>query len=90
LNSFPANLLKIDKSFIDNMNSSDSSKQYVAALISLGHIMGIDVISEGVEQQDQLDTLKAIGCDYVQGFIWGRPLPQEDARKVVLDSLEMA
>ncbi|WP_022769167.1 putative bifunctional diguanylate cyclase/phosphodiesterase [Butyrivibrio sp. NC2007] len=86
LNSFPANLLKIDKSFIDKMNSSDSSKQYVAALISLGHIMGIDVISEGVEQQDQLDTLKAIGCDYVQGFIWGRPLSPEDARKVVLDS----
>ena len=90
LNSFPANLLKIDKSFIDKMNSSDSSKQYVAAIISLGHIMGIDVISEGVEQEDQLDTLKEIGCDYVQGFIWGRPLPQEDARKVVLDSLEMA
>ena len=46
------------------------------------------VISEGVEQQDQLDTLKAIGCDYVQGFIWGRPLSPEDARKVVLDSFQ--
>ena len=87
LNNFPANLLKIDKSFIDKMNSSDSSKQYVAAIISLGHIMGIDVISEGVEHQDQLNTLKDIGCDYVQGFIWGRPLLQEEAKKVVLDSV---
>jgi EAL domain-containing protein (putative c-di-GMP-specific phosphodiesterase class I) len=49
--------------------------------------MGIDVISEGVEQQDQLDTLKAIGCDYVQGFIWGLPLSPEDARKVVFTVL---
>ena len=87
LNDFPADLLKIDKSFIDKMNSSDSSRQYVAAIISLGHIMGFDVISEGVEDSDQLDTLREIGCDYIQGFIWGRPLPKEDAEKVVMDSL---
>jgi EAL domain-containing protein (putative c-di-GMP-specific phosphodiesterase class I) len=45
--------------------------------------MGFDVISEGVEEQEQLDTLKDIGCDYVQGFIWGRPLSAEDAGKLV-------
>lgn len=83
LNSFPANLLKIDKSFIDKMNTSDSSKQYVAAIISIGHIMGFEVISEGVEYTDQLDTLRSIGCDYIQGFIWGKPLPQEEAAKLV-------
>lgn len=85
--SFPADLLKIDKTFIDKINISDNSKQYVAAIISLGHIMGFDVISEGVEKQDQLDILRDIGCDYIQGFIWGRPLPQEEAEKVVMDSL---
>ena len=88
LNNFPANLLKIDKSFIDKMNTSDSSKQYVAAIISIGHIMGFDVISEGVEDDAQLETLKDIGCDFVQGFIWGRPLPQEEAEKLILQSLE--
>lgn len=77
LNKFPANLLKIDKSFIDEINTSESSRQYVAAIISMGHIMGFDVISEGVEKEDQLETLKEIGCDFVQGFVWGRPLPQE-------------
>ncbi len=46
LNRFPANLLKVDKSFIDKMNTSESSRQYVAAIISIGHIMGFDVISE--------------------------------------------
>ena len=83
LNNFPAHLLKIDKSFIDKMNSSDSSKQYVAAIISLGHVMGFNVISEGVEEDSQIDTLKSIGCDYIQGYIWGRPLSPEDAGKLV-------
>ena len=83
LHRFPANLLKIDKSFIDKMNTSESSRQYVAAIISIGHVMGFDVISEGVEDQDQLETLKSIGCDFIQGFIWGRPLSAEDAQKLL-------
>lgn len=83
LNRFPANLLKIDKSFIDVMNTSDSSRQYVAAIISMGHVMGFDVISEGVEEPEQLETLRDIGCDFIQGFIWGRPLSSEDAEKLV-------
>ncbi|MBR0141954.1 MAG: bifunctional diguanylate cyclase/phosphodiesterase, partial [Ruminococcus sp.] len=88
LNKFPANLLKIDKSFIDKMNISDSSKQYVAAIISIGHIMGFDVISEGVEEQEQLETLREIGCDFIQGYIWGKPLPKEDAEKLVIEFTE--
>ena len=84
LNSIPATLLKIDKSFIDKMNSSEKSKQYVAAIISLGHIMGYEVISEGVEENEQLETLREIGCDLIQGYIWGRPLPQEEAEKLIL------
>ena len=84
LHNFPANLLKIDKSFIDKMNTSDSSKQYVAAIISIGHIMGFDVISEGVEEESQLDTLREIGCDFIQGYIWGRPLPADEAEKLVI------
>jgi EAL domain-containing protein (putative c-di-GMP-specific phosphodiesterase class I) len=86
--NFPADLLKVDKSFIDKMNSSESSKQYVAAIISIGHIMNFDVISEGVEQDDQLETLKSIGCDYIQGFIWGRPLSPEDAEDLVISSMK--
>ena len=65
------------------MNTGESSRQYVAAIISMGHVMGFDVISEGVETKEQLDTLKEIGCDYVQGFIWGRPLEAEDVEKLV-------
>ena len=85
LNRFPANLLKIDKSFIDEMNKDDSSRQYIAAIISIGHVMGFDVISEGVEENDQLETLKSIGCDFIQGYIWGKPLSAEAVEKLVFN-----
>ena len=86
LHRFPADLLKIDKSFIDKMNANDSSREYVAAIISIGHVMGFDVISEGVETTEQLETLKAAGCDFIQGFIWGKPLSAEDAEQLVIDA----
>ncbi len=88
VNSVPATLLKIDKSFIDGINKDDKSRAYVQTIISLGHIMGLDVISEGVEDEDQLKTLREIGCDLVQGYVWGRPLPPEEAQKIVLESLK--
>ena len=83
LNSFPANLLKIDKSFIDVMNSGESTRKYVASIISIGHVLNMKVISEGVESEDQLATLREVGCDYIQGFLWGRPLPPEEAAKLI-------
>lgn len=88
LNKFPADMLKIDKSFIDVMNSSESSRQYVATIISIGHLLNLDVISEGVETEDQLETLKTIGCDYIRGYLWGRPLPPEEAEMLVKASLK--
>ena len=45
--------------------------------------MGFDVISEGVEDPAQLETLKDIGCDYIQGFVWGRPLSPKEAGELV-------
>ena len=83
LNNFPSDLLKIDKAFIDQMSLSESSKQYVAMIISIGHILHLKVISEGVESADQVDILKNIGCDYIQGFVWGKPMPPEEAGKLV-------
>ena len=83
LNNFPSDLLKIDKSFIDQMNTSESSKQYVAAIVTIGHVLNFSVISEGVEDESQIDTLKEIGCDYIQGFVWGRPMSADDALELV-------
>ena len=83
LNTFPADVIKIDRSFIINMNSSETSKQYVAAIIAIGHVMNFQVIAEGVEESDQVETLQKIGCDFIQGFYWGKPLDPEEAAKLV-------
>jgi len=83
LNSFPSDLLKIDKSFIDLMNTSESSKQYVAAIVTIGHVLNFSVISEGVEDEAQIETLREIGCDYIQGFVWGKPMSADDALELV-------
>lgn len=84
LNNFPTDMLKIDKSFIDNMSLNESSKQYVAMIISIGHTLDLKVISEGVESADQVKVLKDIGCDYIQGYVWGRPMPPEEAYELVI------
>ena len=83
LNNFPTDMLKIDKSFIDNMSLNESSKQYVAMIISIGHTLDLKVISEGVESADQVMVLKDIGCDYIQGYVWGKPMLPEDAFELV-------
>ena len=77
-------MLKIDKSFIDVMNDSESSKKYVATIISIGHILNLEVISEGVESESQIETLRSVGCDYIQGYVWGRPLSVDDAMTLVM------
>ena len=86
LNNLPSDLLKIDKSFIDVMNDSESSKNYVATIISIGHILNLEVISEGVESDDQIATLRSVGCDFIQGFVWGRPMPPEEAMELALSA----
>jgi len=83
LNSFPSDMLKIDKSFIDKMNQNEVSRQYVAMIVSIGHTLNLKVISEGVESPDQVDILKSVGCDYIQGFVWGRPLSPKEAGELV-------
>lgn len=83
LKELPIDLLKIDKAFVDSINDGQKEESFVAAIISLGKLMQFEVISEGVEEQYQLDILKNMGCDYIQGFIWGKPLKFEEALRVI-------
>lgn len=82
LANLPINLLKIDKSLIDGIESSKKSRDFVNAVVSMGHLMGCEVISEGVESEPQLDILNEYECDFVQGFVWGRPLDYEAAKEL--------
>lgn len=83
----PINLLKIDKSFIDNLGLSQTNDDFVEAIISMGHLLHCDIISEGVETQEQLGILCDRGCDYIQGYIWGRPMVYEQALEIVRESV---
>ncbi len=79
LMKLPINLLKIDKSLIDNIESNHSIRDLVDSVIYMGHIMNCEVISEGVENEQQIGVLKERKCDFVQGFVWGKPLSYTEA-----------
>jgi len=79
LMKLPINLLKIDKSLIDNIESNHNIRDLVDSVIYMGHIMNCEVISEGVENEQQIGVLKERKCDFVQGFVWGKPLSYNDA-----------
>lgn len=79
LQRLPIDLLKIDKSFIDDMTERNDSGNFVNAIISIGHMFNCKVISEGVELESQLDKLKELKCDYIQGYIWGKPQERSSA-----------
>ena len=83
LKNLPVDLLKIDKAFIDHITDGEEDKDFVDAIISMGHILHFTVISEGVEVNEQLEALKDLGCDLIQGYIWGKPLDTDKALEVV-------
>lgn len=86
LSKLSIDLLKIDKSFIDEIGKDRKSDSFVNAVVSIGHINDCKVISEGVENENQLSLLKSNGCDFIQGYIWGKPLPYEEAVALVKQS----
>ena len=72
--NLPVNLLKIDKSLIDEIESSQKKRNLVNTIINMGHIMNCEVISEGVESEQQLDILRKYKCDFIQGYVWSKPI----------------
>ena len=84
----PIHLRKIDKSLIDDIETDDKSREFANAVIAMGHLMGCEVISEGVENENQLRLLSGQKCDFVQGFVWGRPLEYGAAAELCLNQLQ--
>lgn len=78
LRTLPLDQLKIDKSFIRDILVDRHEKVIAETIINLGKVMGLDVIAEGVETEEQLNMLKAIGCKNFQGYYFSKPLPIED------------
>jgi EAL domain-containing protein (putative c-di-GMP-specific phosphodiesterase class I) len=75
LQNIPATELKIDKSIVQGEHGKDRDRIMIKKTIELGHELGMQVLGEGVETQEQLDILRSYGCDSVQGYFFSRPLP---------------
>ena len=85
LKQLPISTLKIDKAFIDDI-SDINSKSITGQIIIFGKWLGMNVIAEGVEQQVQLDYLKKFGCDKYQGYLYSKPVPEEEFMKLLNDN----
>jgi EAL domain-containing protein (putative c-di-GMP-specific phosphodiesterase class I) len=71
----PVDRLKIDQSFVRDVMFDPSDRAIVSAVVNLAHSLGMNVVAEGVETAEQLECVRAAGCDEVQGYYCGRPMP---------------
>jgi EAL domain-containing protein (putative c-di-GMP-specific phosphodiesterase class I) len=83
LRRFPIDLIKIDRSFIQGMEHDAKDAAITANVVSLAHGLGLKAIAEGVESESQLASVRALGCDLVQGYLLGRPMPAADVGDVL-------
>lgn len=75
LKQFPIDVLKIDRTFVDGLPEGEQDAQIARAIIAMAHSLNLAVIAEGVETHEQLEFLREHGCDEVQGYLFGRPMP---------------
>ncbi len=87
LKGLPIDILKIDKSFIDTAVTDQSSGIITEAVISMAHRLGYETVAEGVEDQKQYEFLQSAGCDIIQGYYLGRPVPEKELEKLLVQLL---
>ena len=80
LKRLPFDQLKIDREFIRNIHRDQESRGIVEAIMAVSKQYGLKVTAEGVESQEHLDFLRRVGCDVIQGYLTGRPVPAERLR----------
>ncbi|TAL27669.1 MAG: GGDEF domain-containing protein, partial [Nitrospirae bacterium] len=83
LSKFPFDALKIDQSFVKDMNDNERQMEIVKAIIAMAHNMKMEVIAEGVETVPQLEELRKLGCEYFQGYLFSRPVEKEQAQALI-------
>ena len=74
LKEMPVSVLKIDRSFVRNVHDQENDYEIARAIVAMSHSLGIDVVAEGVESSDQDETLTRLGCQWLQGYLYGHPL----------------
>jgi EAL domain-containing protein (putative c-di-GMP-specific phosphodiesterase class I) len=81
----PISMLKIDRSFVQNCAKRKTDASILTAIVNMGHALGLKVLAEGVETEEQARILREQGCDEVQGFLYSRPVPAEELFAMLRD-----
>ncbi len=89
LRSFPIDMLKIDRSFVQDLPDNADNAAIVATIIALAHSLSLTVVAKGVESGAQLASLQQLGCHLAQGFLFSRPLPADEFLSLVLEQRDM-
>jgi diguanylate cyclase (GGDEF)-like protein/PAS domain S-box-containing protein len=84
LRSFPVDTLKIAKAFVDELGSSSEQERLVAAIVRLGSTLGLDTVAEGIEDESQRDLLRALRCQFGQGYFFSRPVAAGELTSLLL------
>jgi diguanylate cyclase (GGDEF)-like protein len=88
LRRLPFDMLKIDRSFVNELNAGSGGLDIVKAIIEMAHSLRLQVIAEGVETEEQMYLLRQLGCNYVQGFLFSKPVPARAAAKLYRETCE--
>jgi EAL domain-containing protein (putative c-di-GMP-specific phosphodiesterase class I) len=83
LKRLPVDTIKIHQSFVGSLGNDPEQALILRAIVDLAHALGLDTIAEGVETDDQLSQLRGLGCDRAQGFLFGRPVPVDEAEALL-------
>ena len=83
LKTLSVDLLKVDKSLVDDIEKGEVNRDFINSIGSMGHLLNCDVILEGVETDEQIEFIKNLECDFIQGFVWGKPMSFEKAKELI-------
>jgi diguanylate cyclase (GGDEF)-like protein/PAS domain S-box-containing protein len=90
LRSFPVDMIKVDRSFVQGIEHDAKDAAITANLVSLAHALGLLAIAEGIESDGQLTSLRELGCDLAQGFLFARPAPADQISRLLAESTEVS
>jgi diguanylate cyclase (GGDEF)-like protein/PAS domain S-box-containing protein len=90
LRSFPVDMIKVDRSFVQGIEHDAKDAAITANLVSLAHSLGLLAIAEGIESDGQLTSLRELGCDLAQGFLFARPAPPEQIDRLLAENAAKA